>query len=163
MTLQKLDKMLGELDSQEDKELIEFYKRKRLELLEELVQKVKQKFPICEFINSELVDTIYKCSDYKTDVKFELEVLQVGSFKLQVERIEITDTSKLESIAFLKATIINLELILEDNGVLYRVESVPNSNFCLTRVLCGVNTGKTQAFQEEDLSSVNVFLNIGQY
>lgn len=162
MTLQKLDKMLGELDSQEDKELIEFYKRKRLELLEELVQKVKQKFPICEFINSELVDTIYKCSDYKTDVKFELEVLQVGSFKLQVERVKITDTSKLDSIAFLKDTV-NLELILEDNGVLYRVESVPNSNFCLTRVLCGVNTGKTQAFQEEDLSSVNVFLNIGQY
>lgn len=162
MTLQKLDKMLGELDSQEDKELIEFYKRKRLELLEELVQKVKQKFPICEFINSELVDTIYKCSDYKTDVKFELEVLQVGSFKLQVERVKITDTSKLDSIAFLKDTV-NLELILEDNGVLYRVESVPNSNFCLTRVLWGVNTGKTQAFQEEDLSSVNVFLNIGQY
>lgn len=162
MNLPELDKMLGELDALEDKELIEFYQRKRVELLEEIAGKVRDKLPDVNYITAELVDTIYKVSGYKTDVSFNLEILQVGSFKLQVERVDVAGNFKLQALSSLKEST-SLDVVLEDNGVLYRLESVPNNNFCLTRVLCGTNTGKTQSFQEDDLDSVNVFLNVGQY
>ena len=159
MNISKLDKMLSELDPQENKGLVEYYTLKRVQLLRELTDKFNSKKGAN--LSVETVSELINMSSHKTNISFDIETLQVGSFKIQVERLDV-DSQKIKKLGAMFSSL-NSDIILEDNGVLYRLDSVPSQNFCLTKVLSGVNTGKTQSFQEEDLTGVKIYLKVSQH
>ena len=165
MNLKKLDIMLSELDPQEDSELIAYYRRKRVELLEEILLSVKEKDPKLSDLTVEDIDAVNSLSEKRSKVDFELTKIQVGSFVVHGEKIIVTPNI----LADLKKHMLNkyAKILILKDLTLYQIELLylenqdlsPNENdYCIAKVLNGSKTGKTKYFKEEELQESELYL-----